>query len=121
VLNELALCHEDELGSGGIAPPFSTSSLDGDEWSASRPGRFIFGEIAHGTHCIGGWVVSRAGLEAVQWRKTSCLCQELNPGRPAHSPSLYRLSSPGSNLTLPRCINNLVRIQHEQSACIMFT
>jgi hypothetical protein len=27
-------------GSGGIAPPFLTSALDGDEWSASRPGRF---------------------------------------------------------------------------------
>jgi hypothetical protein len=28
-------------GSGGIAPPFLTSAVDGGEWSASRPGRFI--------------------------------------------------------------------------------
>jgi hypothetical protein len=27
-------------GSGGIAPPFFTSVLDGGEWSASQPGRF---------------------------------------------------------------------------------
>jgi hypothetical protein len=25
-------------GRGGISPPFSTSALDGGEWSASRPG-----------------------------------------------------------------------------------
>jgi hypothetical protein len=30
------LCHEDK-GSGGIAPPFLTSALDGGERSASRP------------------------------------------------------------------------------------
>jgi hypothetical protein len=32
-------------GSGGIAPPFSTSALDGGE-SPSRPGRFTHREIA---------------------------------------------------------------------------
>jgi hypothetical protein len=32
-----ALCHDDIWGSGGIAPPFLTSTLDGGEWSASRP------------------------------------------------------------------------------------
>jgi hypothetical protein len=26
---------------GGIAPPFFASALDGGEWSASHPGRFI--------------------------------------------------------------------------------
>jgi hypothetical protein len=31
-------------GSGGIAPPFLTSALDGGEWSASRPGRYIPGK-----------------------------------------------------------------------------
>jgi hypothetical protein len=29
------------LGSGGIVPTFFISSLDGGEWSASCPGRFI--------------------------------------------------------------------------------
>jgi hypothetical protein len=28
-----ALCHEDIWGSGGIAPPFLTSTLGGGEWS----------------------------------------------------------------------------------------
>jgi hypothetical protein len=41
------------MGSGGIAPPFLTSALDGGEWSASRPGRFTSGEIAADTHWVG--------------------------------------------------------------------
>jgi hypothetical protein len=35
-------------------------ALDGGEWLASRPGRFT-----PGTQWIGGWVGSRAGLDAV--------------------------------------------------------
>jgi hypothetical protein len=31
-------------GSGGIAPTFLTSALDGGEWSASRPCRFSSGK-----------------------------------------------------------------------------
>jgi hypothetical protein len=37
------LCYEDTWGSGGVAPPFLASSLDGGEQSASRPFRFIPG------------------------------------------------------------------------------
>jgi hypothetical protein len=33
-----------------------TSALDGDEWSATLPGRFTPRERASGTHWIGGWV-----------------------------------------------------------------
>jgi hypothetical protein len=40
------LYHEDVLGSGGIAPLFLTSALDGGQWSASRLGRFAPGERA---------------------------------------------------------------------------
>jgi hypothetical protein len=29
--------HEDVCGSGGVTPQFLTSTLDGNEWSASRP------------------------------------------------------------------------------------
>jgi hypothetical protein len=43
-----------------------TSALVGSEWSASRPGRFIPGEIAFCTHFIGGWVGTRAGLDDMQ-------------------------------------------------------
>jgi hypothetical protein len=43
---------------------FSISELDGGEWSASR-----FGQAqekgAHGAHCIGDWVGSIPGLNAV--------------------------------------------------------
>jgi hypothetical protein len=39
-------------------------------WSASRPDRFTPGEIAPSTDWIGGWVGSRAGLDAVEKRKT---------------------------------------------------
>jgi hypothetical protein len=44
-------------------------ALVGDEWSASRPGRFIPGERAPRTHWIGSWVSPRAGLDDVEKRK----------------------------------------------------
>jgi hypothetical protein len=34
----------------------------------------------------------RADLDVMKRRKISCPCRESNPGRPAHSPSLHRLS-----------------------------
>jgi hypothetical protein len=45
---------------------FLTSALVGGEWSASRHGRFTPGEIAAGTHWLGGWVDPRAGLDDVE-------------------------------------------------------
>jgi hypothetical protein len=45
------------------------SALDGGEWSASRPGRVTAGETAHCTHCMGGCVDHRAGLNAMEKRK----------------------------------------------------
>jgi hypothetical protein len=58
--------HEDIWGSGGIAPPYFTSILDGGEWSASRPFRFTPREIAPRAHWIGGWVGPRVDLDAVE-------------------------------------------------------
>jgi hypothetical protein len=49
------------MGSGGIAPPFWTSALDGGERSASRLNRFT-----PGTHWRGGWVGPTAGLNPVE-------------------------------------------------------
>jgi hypothetical protein len=79
---------------------FLTSALTGGEWSASRPGRFTPVERAPGTHCTGGLVEPRAGLDDVQERNFLTLPGlELRPlGRPARSQSLYRLSYPDSCL-----------------------
>jgi hypothetical protein len=54
------------LLSGGVAPVFLTSALDGGEWSASRTGRFTLGERAAGIYWIGGWVGLRTGLDDVE-------------------------------------------------------
>jgi hypothetical protein len=78
---------------------FLTSALGLGEWSASRPGHFTPGERAHGVHWIGGWVVPRAGFDAVEKRKLLTLPGlELRPlGHPSRSQSLYGLRNPGSN------------------------
>jgi hypothetical protein len=58
--------HEDVWVIEGIASPFFTSIPDGGEWSASHPCRVIPVKTAPCTHCIGGWVGLRAGLDAVE-------------------------------------------------------
>jgi hypothetical protein len=72
------------MGSGAIAPSFLTSTLDGGEWSASRPGRFTPERKAAGTHCIGAWVGPRAGLDVVEKRKI-LHCWESNPDHSTRS------------------------------------
>jgi hypothetical protein len=62
---------------------FSTSALDGGEWSASRPGR---GERTPGTHCIGGWVGPRAGLDTEVGGKILCPRRGSNLDRPVVQP-----------------------------------
>jgi hypothetical protein len=52
---------------------FLTSALVGGEWSTSRPGRLTHGERNIGTHSMGGWLVSRASLDAVTNRKNPIL------------------------------------------------
>jgi hypothetical protein len=78
-LSSRALCHEDIWGSGGRAPNFLTTALDGGEWSASRPCRFT-----HGAHWIGGWVSPRVSLDTLKKRRI-LHCQEPNPGRLARA------------------------------------
>jgi hypothetical protein len=66
---------------------FTTSALDGGEWSASRPGRvFTPGERTPGTHCTGGWVGPRAGLDTEDRGKILCPCRGSNPDRPVVHP-----------------------------------
>jgi hypothetical protein len=85
------------MGNGGIAPPFLTSALDGCEWSASGPG-----EIAPGTHWIGGWVGPRVGLDAVEKRKTEPIFMKL-----------------GMYIRAPKPISTAYFINHfNQSVCL---
>jgi hypothetical protein len=55
-----------------------TSALDGSECSASRSCLFTRGETAPGTHCIGGLVGLRTGLDFVEKREVSCPYREPN-------------------------------------------
>jgi len=53
-----------------------TSALDGGEWSASRPGRFITRQRDRGTRWIGSWIDPRAGLDMVaKKKKYPCGCR----------------------------------------------
>jgi hypothetical protein len=56
-----------------------TSTLDGGEWSDSRPGRFTPREGIPGTHWIGGRVGPRAILDAVVKIKIPSPRRESNP------------------------------------------
>jgi hypothetical protein len=83
---ELSLCfnwarrHEYVLGEWWYSStPSLTSALDGGEWSASRPGRFTRRERAPRIHWIGGWMGTRAVLDAVVKRKISSPCWVSNP------------------------------------------
>jgi hypothetical protein len=60
------------------------------------PPRFTPGERTPGTHCIGGRVGPRAGLDAGARRKILCPYRGSNPDRPARSQSLYCLNYRGS-------------------------
>jgi hypothetical protein len=80
-------------GSGGIAPQFMTSALDGEEWWASRLGRFTPRGKDPGTHWIGCYVVPRAGLDYLDEKNLLPLS---GIERRSSGQSLYRLSSPNS-------------------------
>jgi hypothetical protein len=66
-----------------------TSALDGGEWSASRPGRFIPRERPS-TRWIGGWVGTRAVLDAAVKRKIPSPRRESNPRTPIAQPVAQR-------------------------------
>jgi hypothetical protein len=95
-LTNWALRHEDVWGSGCIDPHF----LDLDtiwRWVVSFTPLPLHPR-ARGTHCVGGWVGPRGGLDDVEKREFLIpLGLELRPlGSPARSQSLYRLRYPGS-------------------------
>jgi len=47
---------------------FLTSTIDGDEWSATHPGRFVL-EMNPVTHCTGSWVGPSPGLDDTESRE----------------------------------------------------
>jgi hypothetical protein len=49
--------------------------IDGGEWSASSPERFT-----SGSHWIGAWVGPRAGLDAMEKRKSCVLAENRTSG-----------------------------------------
>jgi hypothetical protein len=59
----------------------------------SRPGCFTPGGSAPGTHCIGGWVGPKAGMDDMETLNFLSLPElELRLlGRPTRNQSLYRL------------------------------
>jgi hypothetical protein len=83
-----------------------TSVLDGGEWSTSCSGRFIPGETAPGTHCIGGWMDPRPGLDVIEKRKILSR-REPNSGLPVQRYTDW--ANPAPKLKLIKChtINNI--------------
>jgi hypothetical protein len=80
---------------------FTTSALDGGEWSASRTGRaFTPGERTPGTHCTGGWVGPRAGLVTEVRGKILCLCRGSNTDRPVVQPVVRHYTAWATRLLL---------------------
>jgi hypothetical protein len=65
-------------GKGGIAPTRSWPGTRWGEWSASCPGS----ALPPGTHCAGGRVGPRAGLDIEVRGKSSCFCRGSNLNRP---------------------------------------
>jgi hypothetical protein len=71
---------------------------------------FTPGERTPVTHCTGGWVGPRAGLDAETRRKILCLCWGSNLGRPVRSQSkLTELS--GSHPLCNKC-NNYIEVEY---------
>jgi hypothetical protein len=62
-----------------------SSALDAGYWSGSRHRRFILGSRTSVVDWIGGWVGTRAGLDAVTRRKNPSPCGGSNKGRPGCS------------------------------------
>jgi hypothetical protein len=84
---------------------FLTSALVGGKWSASHPGCFTPGKEPPDTHCVGGWVDPKAGLENMEKCKFLTVPGlELRPfSCPAYSQSLYHLCYPRSIMYRYNC------------------
>jgi hypothetical protein len=90
---------EDVWKSGGIAPSFLTSALDGSEWSASSHCRYIPEETAPSIHWIRGCVNHRTDLDIMAINYLLLLSEiELRLlGRP-----VYNIAALSTELSLSR-------------------
>jgi hypothetical protein len=83
---------------------FSTSALDGAEWSASRPVRALTpGERTPGAHCIGGWVGLRAGLDTEVRGKILCPRRGSNLDSPVVQPVVRHYTAWANPAHLSMC------------------
>jgi hypothetical protein len=86
---------------GGVAVQLyslSASALGGGRWSVPRPGRFT-----PGTHCTGGWVGPRAGLD---------VCEKSRPHRKFDPRTVKPVAShPVSKVV----INNIIEQTNKQT------
>jgi hypothetical protein len=64
---------------------FSTSALEGGEWTASRPCRFTRVKGTPGVHCVGGWLGTRTGLHVLKREKSVVRAGIRTPDRPSLS------------------------------------
>jgi hypothetical protein len=78
---------------------FLTSALDAVSGQSQPRPHFTPGERTPGTHCTGGWVDPRAGLDTEAKGKILLPLPGIepqSPARPVRSQTLYWLSYPGS-------------------------
>jgi hypothetical protein len=68
---------------------FLTTALDGVSVKRHTLAALYPRETTPGTHCIGGWVGLRAGLDTEARGIILCLCRGSNPGRLVCSQTLY--------------------------------
>jgi hypothetical protein len=61
---------------------FTTSALDEVSGQRQTPAALCPAERTPGTHCTGGWVGPRAGLDTEVRGKVPCICRGLNLDRP---------------------------------------
>ena len=72
-------------------------------WVVNATPRLLYPRERSGTHCEGGWVGPRAGLDGCGKSRPTGI---RSPDRPARSQSLYRLRYPGPK-SLPLTFNIL--------------
>jgi hypothetical protein len=75
-LNKLSTTPQIRMGECRYSSVILDISTDGGEYWASRLYWFTPGESTPGTHSIGGWLGTRAGLDTVEKRKISCPCRK---------------------------------------------